>query len=87
MGMTSFPSHLDGPSDDDFLSGEGAVEAGARIRCPYCAVLNEIPLDLTYGKNQEYLQDCAVCQRPWQVRVVHDRWGRVVVEVSAADDS
>ena len=83
--MTGFPSYLDEP-EDDFLSGEGAIDTGARIRCPYCGVLNDIPLDVASGSSREYLHDCAVCCRPWQVRVLYDHWGRVVVEVSAADD-
>ena len=83
--MTGFPSYLDEP-DDDFLSGEGAIDTGARIRCPYCGVLNDISLDVASGNSQEYLHDCEVCCRPWQVRVLYDHWGRVVVEVSAADD-
>jgi hypothetical protein len=85
--VTGFPSYLDEPSDDDFLSGEGAVESGARIRCPYCGVLNELRLDLGTGSSQEYVQDCEICRRPWQIRVLFDNCGRVVVEVSAADDS
>ena len=85
--MTGFPSYLDDhSSDDDFLSGEGAVDTGARIKCPYCGVLNEIAIDLASGHSQEYVQDCEVCCRPWQIRVVYDTWGRVIVEVSAADD-
>ena len=85
--MTGFPSYQDEPGDDDFLSGEGAIDSGARIRCPYCGVLNELRLDLGCGDSQDYLQDCEVCRRPWHIRVLLDNWGRVVVEVSAADDS
>jgi len=84
--VTSFPNYLDEPADDDFLSGEGPAECGARIRCPYCGILNDLNLDLGSGCSHEYMQDCEVCARPWQVRVVFDHWGRVVVEVTAADD-
>src|SRR6185503_7721043 len=86
FGVTGFPSYLDEPADDDFLSGEGAIESGARIRCPYCGVLNELSLDFANRSSQEYVQDCDVCRRPWHIRVLFDNWGRVVVEVSAADD-
>ena len=85
--MTSFPSYLDEPADDDFLSGEGPFERGARIRCPYCGVLNELCLDLSARSSQEYVRDCEVCRRPWLIKVVFDNWGRIVVEITAADDA
>ena len=85
--MTGLPNYLDESPDDDFLSGEGASECGARIRCPYCGVLNDISLDLSGNSSQEYEQSCDVCRRPWQVRVLVDHWGRVIVEVTASDDS
>jgi len=73
-------------ADDDFLSGEGPIDSGARIRCPYCGVVNEIALDLHSGHSQDYVEDCDVCRRPWQIRLIYDPYGRIIVEVSAADD-
>ena len=85
--MAGFPSYLDDQgADDDFLSGEGPIESGARIRCPYCGVVNEISLDLGSGRSQDYVEDCEVCCRPWLIRLIYDHWGRVIVEVTAADE-
>ena len=85
--MSGYPSYLDDQgADDDFLSGEGPVDSGARIRCPYCGVVNEIALDLRSGRPQDYVEYCDVCRRPWHIRLVHDAYGRIIVEVSAADD-
>ena len=85
--VSGYPSYLDDQgADDDFLSGEGPIDSGARIRCPYCGVVNEIALDFGAGHSQDYVEDCEVCRRPWQVRVIHDPYGRIIVEVSAADE-
>jgi hypothetical protein len=60
--------------DDDSLDeevplGDGTAETGARVRCPYCGEINEIALDPGSGNEQEYVEDCQVCCRPWQVVV------------------
>lgn len=56
--------------DEDFPLGGGTAETGATIRCPYCGEINEIALDPGSGNEQEYVEDCQVCCRPWRV-VVH----------------
>ena len=48
--------------------------------------MNEITLDLGSGRSQDYVEDCEVCCRPWQVRVIYDHYGRVIVEVSGSDE-
>ena len=37
--------------------------------CPYCGEANEIALDPGSGTQQEYVEDCQVCCRPWKVMV------------------
>jgi len=39
------------------------------IICPYCGELNEIFLDYSGGDYQQYVEDCQVCCRAWDVRV------------------
>jgi hypothetical protein len=56
--------------DEEFPLGDGTAETGATVRCPYCGEINEIVLDPGSGSQQEYVEDCQVCCRPWQV-VVH----------------
>ena len=78
----------DGPDDDD------ALDHGARSRvddtyaatCPYCFEENELFVDLGGGSDQSYVEDCAVCCRPWQVRVTVDEEGAVSVELEPLDE-
>jgi hypothetical protein len=47
------------------------MEENARVRCPYCHEWVDLYVDPdTQGV---YVEDCAVCCRPWQVSV--DRSG------------
>jgi hypothetical protein len=55
--------------DEDFPLGDGTVQSGATVRCPYCGEINEIVLDPGSGNQQEYVEDCQVCCRPWHVVV------------------
>lgn len=66
-----------GPEEDD-SSGEAEVE------CPYCGEVNEISLDAAGGATQDYVEDCQVCCRPWQVHVVYGLRGAVEVRVEQA---
>jgi hypothetical protein len=69
--------------DEEFPLGDGTAETGASIRCPYCGEINEIALDPGSGSQQDYVEDCQVCCRPWRV-VVHylpDGTAEVSVEV------
>ena len=58
------------PLDADFPLGDGTADLGAIVSCPYCGEPNEIGLDPGSGEQQEYVEDCQVCCRPWRV-VVH----------------
>jgi hypothetical protein len=58
------------PLDADFPLGDGTADMGAIVSCPYCGEPNEIGLDPGSGEQQEYVEDCQVCCRPWRV-VVH----------------
>jgi transposase-like protein len=42
------------------------------IRCPYCGEENIIVVDESAGRTQQYVEDCQVCCRPWQVIVTAD---------------
>jgi hypothetical protein len=55
--------------DEEFPLGDGTAETDARVRCPYCGEINEIALDPGSGSEQEYVEDCQVCCRPWHVVV------------------
>jgi hypothetical protein len=56
------------------------------VWCPYCGEPVEIGLDPGSGTTQEYVEDCAVCCRPWQVSVQYDGEGSAHVRVTALDE-
>lgn len=68
--------------DEEFPLGDGTAETDARVRCPYCGEINEITLDPGSGSEQEYVEDCQVCCRPWQlvVRYLADGTAHVSAE-------
>ena len=75
--------------DDEDETGEDALDASdgtAEVVCPYCGEAQEIAIDQGGGADQEYIQDCEVCCRPWNVHVAF-RQGGSRVTVTAADDA
>ena len=67
--------------EEEFPLGDGTAETGATVCCPYCGEVNEIALDPGGGSHQEYVEDCQVCCRPWQVAVQYLPDGSVEVSV------
>jgi hypothetical protein len=37
------------------------------LQCPYCGEVIELQIDDGGGAHQDYVEDCPVCCRPWQV--------------------
>ena len=71
--------------DDEFPLGDGDAETEAFVECPYCGETNEIALDPGSGVDQEYVEDCQVCCRPWLMRVRYSRDGSAEIEVIRSD--
>ena len=71
--------------DRDFPLGDGTADVAAAVVCPYCTSPVEIALDPGSGSVQEYIDDCEVCCRPWQVVVRYDESGRADVSVNGLD--
>ncbi len=46
------------------------------VTCPYCGEPGTVEVEAEEADDAEFVQDCAVCCRPWLVRV---RDGRVQV--------
>lgn len=42
------------------------------LRCPCCGEPVELVIDESGGSPQSYIEDCPVCCRAWQVRVICD---------------
>ena len=54
------------------------------LQCPYCGESVELNIDGGGGVQQEYVEDCPVCCRPWQVSVTRDEDGSMYADVSRA---
>lgn len=78
-------SWTDEQVDDEFPLGDGTADRDAVVECPYCGEPNEIALDPGSGEDQEYIEDCQVCCRPWLMYVKYGRDGAAEVEVYASD--
>jgi hypothetical protein len=50
--------------DEEFPLGDGTVETGATVCCPYCGEVNEIALDPGSGSHQEYVEDVRFAAGP-----------------------
>jgi hypothetical protein len=76
-----------GEQDEDEQGPEGTLETEATVLCPYCGEINEIALDPGGGRNQEYVEDCQVCCRPWRVFVSYlpDGSAEVALEPEGAE--
>ena len=72
--------------DDWFPLGDGTADTEAAVECPYCGESVVIGLDPGSGPRQEYVEDCQVCCRPWQVSVTYTDDGSALVQVDASDD-
>jgi hypothetical protein len=43
--------------------------------CPYCGERVEVIIDASGGERQDYIEDCPVCCRPWEVTIEQDSQG------------
>jgi len=69
----------------EFPLGDGNAETEAFVECPYCGEANEVSLDPGSGNDQEYVEDCQVCCRPWLMHVRYTRDGTAEIEVIRSD--
>jgi hypothetical protein len=65
--------------DDELDPSEVRSDTAAEVSCPYCGEGVTILLDPGGGQYQEYVEDCEVCCRPWNVRVVYGGFGDATV--------
>ena len=69
----------------DFPLGDGTADTSATVQCPYCHEMVEIGLDPASGAEQEYVEDCQVCCRPWKVVVCYNEDGSASAVVTPID--
>ncbi len=72
--------------DEAFPLGDGVADMSATVWCPYCGEPTEVAIDPGGGAAQEYVEDCAVCCRPWRVTVAYGADGGASVSAVAADE-
>ena len=73
--------------EDDFPVGDGTVASEAEVICPYCGEEVVIAIDAGSGSEQNYVEDCPVCCKPWQVTVKFDDEGQAEVSLVAEDET
>ncbi len=71
--------------ENDEESNEHSADTEATVACPYCGEANDIALDPGGASVQEYVEDCHVCCRPWQVRIRWRRNGSAEVRLDPLD--
>ena len=54
-------------------------------QCPYCGETVELTVDPVGPSSEQYVEDCAVCCRPWTV-TVHREGEDVEVQLARGDD-
>ncbi|MDZ7780545.1 MAG: CPXCG motif-containing cysteine-rich protein [Gemmatimonadota bacterium] len=62
------------------------LDEAVTVQCPYCGEAVEVLVDPGGGSSQEYVEDCEVCCRPWEVRVAVDQDGTPTVDVTTLDE-
>ena len=67
--------------DEDFPLGDGTADVEAVVTCPYCGEPGMLTLDPGSGDAQNYVEDCPVCCRPWQVFVRYSADGAADVRI------
>lgn len=58
----------------------------ASAQCPYCGEQVELELDPLGPSEEQYVEDCSVCCRPWTVHVKRGAEGTGVEVWLARDD-
>lgn len=72
--------------DEAFPLGDGVADTTATVWCPYCGEPTEVAIDPGGGATQDYVEDCAVCCRPWRVTVVYGADGTASVTATVSDE-
>ena len=85
MSDTGEDDWTDDELESEFPLGDGTAQTEAIVECPHCGEANEIAIDPGSGNDQEYVEDCQVCCRPWLMYVRYTSDGSVEVEVYASD--
>lgn len=67
--MTGAPADGDPLDEDESPLDDSTADSEVLVVCPHCGETNELGLDPGSGPEQQYVEDCQVCCRPWRVTV------------------
>lgn len=56
---------------------ENALPEDASYACDSCGETIVVPIDVSQGSSQDYVEDCPVCCRPNRIHVELDDYGAV----------
>ena len=59
------------------------MESEASYICDLCGEEIVVPIDVSAGRRQQYVEDCPVCCAPNVIHVRIDRRGRVTITAEA----
>lgn len=62
------------------------MEDSVPSQCPYCGEAVEVLIDAGGGARQQYVEDCPVCCRPWQVEASLESDDSWHVELRTSDE-
>ena len=72
--------------EDDDVDNFSDLDSSTVVWCPYCGEQVELLVDAGGGGTQEYVEDCEVCCRPWNVRIRIESDGSAAAELSTLDE-
>lgn len=81
--MTIFDDAGDWAAEDE--TGDWIADEEGEAACPWCGEPVTLLLDPGGAATQQYVEDCSVCCRPWDVQVTWDADGRAWVELNPQD--
>jgi hypothetical protein len=80
------PTDWDPLDEEEVPRDDGTADSEVLIVCPHCGETNELSLDPGSGPEQQYVEDCHVCCRPWRVTVRYGADGAADVFTEPLDD-
>jgi len=78
--------------EDDHAEAEEEIDGGRvgdyeEYSCAFCGEMNEIFVDRTVARRQQFTEDCEVCCRPNLIKVVIDPEAGVYIEAEQEYDA
>ncbi|HEY3269085.1 MAG TPA: CPXCG motif-containing cysteine-rich protein [Armatimonadota bacterium] len=82
-----YTDELDGAALDEDEVDSSAAGGVETYTCAFCGELNELFIDRTAARRQQFTEDCDVCCRPNLITVVIDPDGVLSIEAEQEDEA